>query len=236
MSTSFRPEQVVLRPGPFLKSLHVSPRRRAIYVNNPKVACSTIKLALQRAELDNPGYQPLRSVHDHAASPLLTFPDLDLDRLGALFDDYYVFSFVRCPYRRLQSAYANKILVPQKQGRPREQAGFAARETPSFSAFVHAIAGQNPRHHNPHWRPQWINLSKEAIRFDFIGRLEAFGADWIVLSERLGLCLKPERAGKSTDPSQAIYTAETAALVAQVYARDFELFGYDPGAVPGLAL
>lgn len=218
----------------FLKSLHVSPTCRAVYVNNPKVACSTIKLALQRGELKDPSYAPKRSVHDYDGSPLLTWPNLDIEKISGMLSDNFTFSFVRCPYRRLQSAYVNKILRRQKNGQPRLQAGFGDREKPTFSAFIEAISVQNPVEHNPHWRPQWINLSIDVVPYDFMGRLETFQEDWPQLADRLGLDVQPERAGKTTDPAQAAYTRESAALVAQVYARDFEAFGYDPDKAPHL--
>lgn len=229
----FTPKAVTLSRLRFLKSLHVSRHCNAVYVNNPKVACSTIKLALQRAEAGDPAYRPARSVHDHAGSPLLTWPELRWRDLDPQLERATLFSFVRCPYRRLASAYANKIVAPQKQGRPREQAGFAADDCPSFEAFVRAIAAQDPTRHNPHWRAQWINLSAGALRYDFIGRLERFEADWAALAARLGLpATPPERAGKRSDRRRASYTPALAALVARLYARDFEIFGYDPDDVP----
>ena len=232
MTPSFKPKNIALRRQAFVKTLHVLPAREAVYVNNPKVACSTIKLALQRAALDDPAYQPPTSVHDHKASPLLTWPELKMKGLGARLERHFVFSFVRCPYRRLQSAYVNKIVARQKAGRPRQHAGFGANERPSFEAFIRAVTSQDPLDHNPHWRPQWINLSIDAVPYDFIGRLEAFHSDWARVSGRLALAAEPERAGKTTSPVKAVYTAETAALVAQAYARDFEAFGYDPETVP----
>ena len=234
MSRPFDPAKTSLRRAPFLKTIHVSRTRRAVYVNNPKVACSTIKLALQRSELDDPAYQPAISVHDHETSPLLTWPELTPGALSARLAESFVFSFVRNPYRRLQSAYVNKIVEPQKSGRPRQHAGFAADELPSFDAFIRSIAARDPTRHNPHWRPQWINLSIDAIPYDFIGRLEAFRADWATVADRLRLDPEPERAGKTTRPVQAAYTAQNAALVARAYARDFEAFGYDPDVIPGL--
>lgn len=232
MTGIFRPGKLSLSGKFFLKALHVAPACKAAYVNNPKVACSTIKLALQRAQAGNLAYLPATSVHDYAESPLLTWPDVTLERAGGLLAEYFTFSFVRCPYRRLQSAYVNKIFKPQKQGMPRVQAGFGRTERPTFDAFVRAITAQDTRDHNPHWRAQHINLSMDAVQYDFIGQLETFAADWAQLSERFALPPEPERAGKTTDPAHAAYTPETATLVAEAFARDFEVFGYDTDNVP----
>lgn len=223
---------IVLRPTPFLKSLHVVPRLGAVYVNNPKVACSTIKLALQRAQLSQPDYLPAKSVHDHEGSPLLTWPDVDSAQAAQHLADAFVFSFVRNPYTRLQSAYANKILEPQKNGAFRRSAGFDKDDVPDFDDFVEALTKKPAHKHNPHWRSQWINLSIDAIRFDFIGRLERFDADWAEIAARLRLPANPERAGKVSAREKIAYSARSAATVATIYARDFETFGYDPGDVP----
>ena len=228
MTPNFHLRNATLRPLAFIKTIHVMRTRPAIYVNNAKVACSTIKLALQRAELGDPKYKPKPSVHSHETSPLLTWPDLEVADLVERLRDHFTFSFVRCPYARLQSAYANKIVRPQKKGSFRIEAGFDPEEVPSFAEFVAAITTQVPKKHNPHWRAQWINLSVDAISYDFIGRLEQFSDDWQIVADRLSLPPSPQRAGKVSDRSIAVYTDEAAEMTRTFYARDFEEFGYDP--------
>ena len=232
MTPDFRFKNVTLRPMAFLKTLHFLRAQPALYVNNPKVACSTIKLALQRAETGDPDYEPVKSVHSHRGSPLLTWPTLKIKDLRPLLQDHFTFSFVRCPYARLQSAYANKIVPPQKKGRFRIDAGFRADEVPSFEDFIRAITAQIPKQQNPHWRPQSINLSIDAISYDYIGRLEQFATDWKPVSDRLKLSVVPQRAGKKSDRSLAVYSEEAAELTRNYYARDFEAFDYtsDPSA------
>lgn len=232
MTGVFRPDHLSLSRKFFLRALHVAPACSAAYVNNPKVACSTIKLALQRAQTGDAEYQPAASVHDYATSPLLTWPDVALEQAGALLSTYFTFTFVRCPYRRLQSAYVNKIHELQKQGAPRVQAGFDRYARPTFDAFVRAITAQDSTAHNPHWRAQHINLSVDAVQYDFIGKLENFATDWARVSAQLNLPDEPERAGKTTNHTHAVYTSESARLVAQAFARDFEVFGYDTHDIP----
>ena len=218
----------ILKPLPFAKSLHISPRLNAAYINNPKVACSTIKLTLQQTELGDPAYTPKTSVHSHEDSPLLTWPDIEPgeDPLKGLF----VFSFVRNPYSRLRSVYLNKIVHPQKRGAFREQAGFAASETPSFHDFVIAVCDQRPHKQNPHWRLQALNLSIGRIEFDFIGRLEAFDTDWEKLCAYLPLPAAPTNAGKPSsqkDAASLTFTSDMIDAVQSAYAADFEAFHYN---------
>jgi hypothetical protein len=206
------------------RSLHLCPRLKLAYVNNPKVACSSIKLALQRAELQEPDYLPT-SVHDHSASPLRTWPDV---RGAGDLAGYFTFSFVRHPFSRLRSAYLNKIVTGQKQGRPREMAGFARDYCPSFEEFVLAICDQDPMHHNPHWRGQALGLSMGLIRYDFIGRLEEFTSGWRQLATRFDLPDPAPRAGRSTRPDQAglEFNSAMKSAVMGCYHDDFHEFGY----------
>ena len=205
------------------QGLHISRRHRAIYVQNPKAACSTIKLALQRAEGGDPGYEPETNVHDKARSPLASPSDLSAEEFQGLLRDGVVFSFVRNPFDRLLSAYANKIVRPQKRGRFREQAGFAPDTCPSFERFVDALATQEPAHFNPHWRPQTINLLLDDLTYQRIGRVETFDDDWARLSAETGLPQAYERRGRKEEkpPLEDAYTPRLT-----IFHRDFEAFGY----------
>ncbi|KPP89244.1 MAG: sulfotransferase [Rhodobacteraceae bacterium HLUCCA08] len=224
-----------LDPQQYLKSFHVAPALGLVYVNNPKVACSTIKLSLQRAELGDQGHEPRPSVHSHEGSPLLTWPDLTPARLERERAGKLLFSFVRNPFDRLRSAYLNKIARPRKHSRPREQAGFDPDHRPGFAEFVESLDGRDPAGFNPHWRPQVLNLSVDRLQFDFIGRLERFDADWASLETRVGQALPISRAGKRTgrDVSHpAEYDMRLTRIVARVYAADFARFGYSDASAP----
>lgn len=226
---------MTLSPQQYLKSFHVAPGLGLVYVNNPKVGCSTIKLSLQRAELGDQGFDPQPSVHSHEASPLLTWPDLTAQTLDSSLSGKLLFSFVRNPFERLRSAYRNKIARPQKQGRPRLQAGFDPDYRPSFGEFIESLQDKDPATFNPHWRPQVINLSVARLDFDFIGRLEQFDTDWARLETHVGRNLPVSRAGRRTGPQDdhpADYDARTTRIVARVYAADFARFGYSDVAAP----
>jgi len=211
----------------FLRSLHISRRFNLAYVNNAKVACSTIKLSLQRAEVNDLAFSPEGSVHNFASSPLLTWPEVAMD--GGPLSDRYVFSFVRNPYDRLRSAYLNKIVTGQKNGKPRVDAGFGSDECPDFGSFVESISKIPPRLHNPHWRPQVINLSLGKITYDFIGRLEHFDTDWARLCAQTGLPRMIHVAGRRTRSAateSVRFTPSICALIEHAYTSDFAVFGY----------
>lgn len=217
-----------LQGAPFTKSLHVSPRMGITYVNNPKVACTTIKLTLQRTELGDAAYEPATSVHDREASPLLTWPELT-GQEDTVLSQNYVFSFVRNPFERLRSAYLNKIVMPQKKGAFRERAGFSKNTCPDFEDFVLAVCAQSPDRHDPHWRPQSINLSVGRVQFNFIGRLESFATDWAALATKTGLPAEADFAGRRTGKKKKAnieFSPAAAEAVQTAFAADFENFGY----------
>lgn len=213
-----------------LKRLNISPRHRLCYVNNPKVASSTIKLSLQRAELGDRDFMPQAGLHKRAASPLLTWPDVKAYPLPELMARCFVFSFVRNPYDRLRSVYVNKILHPRQNGAFRVRAGLDRKAPPDFNRFIRAITDQDPVQADPHWRPQHLNLECGKIRYDMIGRLEEFPDDWSSLAQRAGLSLQPCRVGRRTDTvpyPEIIFSDAMIRRIQRSYARDFQLFGYD---------
>ncbi len=220
-----------LPPPAFARALHIAPRLGLVYVNNPKSACSTIKLSLQRAELGDPEFEPPKSVHDFDGSPLVTWPDT-ADLGEAAFEGRRVFSFVREPFGRLRSVYLNKIVRPQKRGKFRTDAGFAADETPSFDRFVRSICDQDPATQNPHWRLQVLNLSVDAIRYDAIGKLERFAGDWARFADTVpGLDRRSHFAGMRTGAAvrdDLVLSPGARRAVQTAYAADFARFDYDP--------
>jgi hypothetical protein len=89
---------------------NLSQKYRYLYVETPKVACTTIKAFLQGAEGRVISNQNFDEVHERDKSPLSKpdkRPDLLFDLLES--DGAFRFTFVRNPYTRLLSAYLNKI-------------------------------------------------------------------------------------------------------------------------------
>jgi hypothetical protein len=102
---------------------------------------------------------------------------------------------------------------------------------------------------DPHWRPQYSFLGSHEP--DFIGRFERLAEDLAALCDRLGAapdlpalnrsryaarhdggcfadCTQAElRAMKAMPGYRQFYTPELVDMVAKVYAKDIERFGYD---------
>ena len=161
------------------------------------------------------------------------------------------FSFVRNPYARLLSSWANKFegkpLVPGLPGSPEVNDYLARRQqidpalpagadrTLSFEQFVIFAAASAHSRHDPHILAQDDLLSVPGIALDFIGRMESFNADFGRVLDRLGASEEIRRdALVPVNPSQHrhwsdYYTPTLADRIYRAYERDFDRFGYPRG-------
>ena len=125
----------------------ISLKYRYLFCNTPKVACSTIKLTLARAELEDDTfeYENDEYIHDRELSPLLkpTMLPNPVDRL----DRFFKFCFVRNPAARLLSAYLDKI-VRNKPEKLLVLEALNRSNDPlyeiSFPEFVEVVCDQDP--------------------------------------------------------------------------------------------
>jgi chondroitin 4-sulfotransferase 11 len=122
------------------------------------------------------------------------------------YEDAWKFAFVRNPWDRYVSAWAQK----------------------HDGQFVQVLPVGNlsPR---LHFRPQHEFICDQAgnILVDFVGRFERLQADWRHVCDQLGVRveLAHHRPGNHR-PYREYYTPETWEQVAEMYARDIEIFGY----------
>jgi hypothetical protein len=205
-----------------------SRRFRYIYVEVPKAACSTIKLTLQRIERDDRAYSP-RNKHARSLSPLLSPLSHPKEFLTALASpEFFRFAFVRDPYSRILAAYFDKLVGEDFERRMRlDQLGFS--DTPSLLAFLQAIERRGTGS-DIHWARQVDLLRPDRIAYDFIGRFENFRPDFEHVLARIGsdagwvADAREHRTDASARLAEA--GAQERALIAKIYAADFEAFGY----------
>ncbi len=159
--------------------------------------------------------------------------------------DVLRFSFVRNPYARLVSAWAdkyqNKPLVAGDSFVELYLTHLAAvddallrdqHETLSFPQFVEFAAATADRRIDAHWHLQDDLLDMPGIKLDLIGKVETFPGDFSCvldharatdqIRQAIGLHLNPSRH----NPWQEYYTDALAARVYRAYERDFDRFGY----------
>jgi hypothetical protein len=217
-----------------------STKCRFIYVETPKVGCTTIKQILQYAEYDFDdtylGSKNHDQLHDRSLSPLKAPRDDPEQFLECLVSDsYFVFSFVRNPFTRILSAYLDKIV-----GKPNEQSNIQRKMNidpaigaPTFSEFIDIVYSSSPVEMNPHWAPQTFLLAIDNVRYDYLGRFEFFNdsIQQLVKSRELKIPSSITGRGKQHSTSadhklQQYFDANTTSRVKEIYQRDFEQLGY----------
>ena len=223
----------------FEYGVNISLKYNYVYVETPKVGCSTIKDTLQRMELDYPELvrEDSDDIHRRNYSPL-TSPSqtCGIDRL---LDnpDFFVFCFVRNPYARLLSAYLDKIVTGRNPKKSiliamGEDYSDLSREI-SFQEFVDTICQQSVLQMDVHWRIQYYQTFQDTINYDFIGRMENFQLDCRYVFSKIRddyanyYRSELRHATSSAALLGELYNDNLKEKVFNKYKIDFEYFGYD---------
>lgn len=165
-------------------------------------------------------------------------PEFDSLRDGARVR----FSFVRDPWDRLRSAWADKIMVRVRSDRAaewhRERLRHLRLDNPSrseqcardFRAFVRAIPGSTLLTSDVHFMPQSELLAVADLTH--LGRFERFADDLVRILGDIGIGLTADRIphrnrrAQEWPSAQDAYDPETSEIVAHLYRSDIELWGY----------
>jgi hypothetical protein len=210
-------------------------RRRLVYISIPKVACTSIKIALMggAAHAVNE-YSRYMNVHHDASTMQRAY----LPR-GA--SDYFKFAFVRNPFDRLVSCYEDKVRrQTQHNGRYYFDSHynhilirslFGSRFYPemSFADFVQLVARIPDWLADSHFKSQYAMLFRHGRKIpDFIGHFENLEEDWKPLAQSYGL---PALANRNTNALRdwRTYYSDRAVVecVAKRYRSDLAHFGYE---------
>lgn len=208
-----------------------------LYVENPKVACTTIKQVLQVLS----GFQlpPNEQAIHYRSSAELFVPNIFeyIDELEIRdFRGVYIFSIVRDPATRLISAYKDKIL--RSKGKFWENYRREIRDMHclegdveiSIEHFVDYVEAKPDQSRDPHWRSQYALLNPNDIPYHRIGRFERFEDDF---REIIGN-IAPEDStvevleSNSTDGhlNLGVEMSALCARIRSIYSNDCEFFGY----------
>lgn len=138
-----------------------------------------------------------------------------------VFDSYFKFTMVRNPWDRLVSQYAH---MSKRKGL-RNYIGM--KEGDPLKRYLELIG----KRRHVQWEPQTsFILSPQGHRLvDFIGRFENFNESVMDVLTHLGLgtCSIPHAKRGERGPYQSYYDLEAQEIVADRYAADIELFGYE---------
>jgi hypothetical protein len=208
------------------------PEHKVIYVKNPKAGCSTILVWLDRLHTGDYDHE-FGDVHQENRLP--TVRDLGRATIERMLSgSAYRFSFVRHPVRRFESVYWDK-LVHNLKWRKNVPAALGLDLSPDtvvpFEQFLSIVEKQDPvSEMDPHWRPQHVNLMHPLVTYDHVGRLEDFAAELEHIREAAGLPhvpLEVRNTSRRTE-TDSVYEGrpDLVRRVEQLYATDFELYGY----------
>jgi len=210
-------ERTSFRAGCFVGT--GSSGKRFVYVQVPKVACTSIKQALLPAfgvewqEGDRTVHNSLRKSKARVSKRTLSRPR---------FRNAYRFSFVRNPFDRVVSAYFSKVKNTRRNllRQPGVYTGMP------FGEFVEVVCAAPDGEADQHIRSQWTFL--DGVRMDFVGRMENMGDDWARVVGAIGVPPDLPHANRSgaREGYRYFYDDELARKVAERYRDDLEMFGY----------
>ena len=203
-------------------------RYKVVFIHVPKAAGSSMET---REFIGGQGHQTiewLKGQYDRGI-------ELGVYGLPA-WEDLFKFGFVRNPYTRFASAVAHAARFSgqtplMKKLRAKE---YLSPETFTWFAVerereIREIESGDPGDvFLPQHRFLCIPANSTNLEVDFVGRFENLLRDWAKVCDRVGVHdflyhLLPNRIA---NPSR-FYTPEAREVVARLYAKDFELFGYE---------
>lgn len=203
------------------------PDRRVIYVKNAKAGCSTILVWLDRIHT---GEHDAVFTDVHRQHRLPTLAEVGRETmLRMLAGDAYRFTFVRNPLSRIESAYWDKI-VHNVAPNVIATLGIDPDSLPiPFERFLSLIEDHDQLSLEPHTRAQHFNLMHPLVQYDYIGKLESFAADLEHVRRAAGLPRVGYQVHNTTKHAgDSVYDGrpDLVRRVEQLYATDFETYGY----------
>lgn len=209
--------------------MRISYRHKFLFIHVPKVAGSSIKLALKKHSYRPESYpwnKVLKAVGIKSTIPRFPFQKLNEHATatqlrnhtpGWLWSQLFKFAFVRNPWDRLVSTYHYMTQTPELPGSRQ-----FVDQYPRFSIFVDSINAP-------------LDLQKDFVvdedgelLVDFVGRFETLEADFQMVCERTGIESQLPIINTSQHRDyRSYFTDPLAEHVGRIYHEDIKFFGYN---------
>lgn len=192
----------------------ISDPLQTIYLENPKVASTSITTALGiKGENKNNPYQ-FKVVRSFRTTPLQ-------------LPDYFVFGFCRNPWDRMISIWKSFTTSKNKMQLLRRYWRIAEPKELSFDDFIHRLT-DGRCNHNHHWQAQSIFIPIDRIKIDYLGRFESISESWNRLCQLLNIKVNLDHL-RSTEHNHysTYYNDTTQKIVEKLYEKDIKIFKYN---------
>ena len=186
---------------------------KAIFIHIPKTAGTSVGEAL---------FPGVRSTHYRWEHYQSYSPER--------FENYFKFTFVRNPFDRVVSAYFY-LQQGGKSTMPNDRRFWDLHLSPykSFEDFVREGLHLSPVRRWGHFHPQAAFVASDdgTVQVDFVGRVENLTEDFQFVANKLMIDARLEHVNASQRKHYSeYYCPETVKIVRDLYAVDFDLFGY----------
>ena len=197
--------------------------RNLVYMEVPKVACTSIKLTIGHAY--GMSFETELDSHDHQGWNYgLGKPQKSQG---------CIFAFVRNPFDRLVSCYRDKVVGSDYFSETLKMSHNRIPSDISFEEFVKIIVKIPDFLADKHFKSQYALLSHNGqLLPNFIGHFETLKEDWLLLAKKhkFDHSLAHKNAGKMREKDNNTYhnyyTPELINLVYLRYQNDFSQLGY----------
>jgi hypothetical protein len=225
--------------------IDILPQHHLLYVSIPKCASTTIKAVL--SALNGKALVLPDELHTRRLTGLRSPSQIGLSAFHQLATNASSlrFAFVRNPYARLVSAWADKFqnkplvagdpfvdLYLERRASVNRLLPYGAGQTLPFERFVEFATATADHRVDAHWHLQSDLINIPGIELNFIGRVENFQCEFTTVLDHLGADDRLRRLvdvhfnSSSHRPWQYYYSSHLANRVYRAYERDFDRFEY----------
>jgi len=197
----------------------ISHKHKFVFVHIPKVAGGSIV----RANI------PLRVIGHNIRKKNKYFKDIKKST------NQFSFAFVRNPWDRCVSAFRYLNNGGQNRADKKDAEKFFIGYQSDFAGFIRHHKSNNVFLEQMHFKPQykWICDENDNVLVDFVGKFENLQEDFNKLCDTIEVPRQKLIHNKKPKSKHKHYTEyydeETKQIVAEKYAKDIEMFGYEFG-------